>query len=293
MAHDLTQKLEYRYTMERLEAAKRQTDDGVEYWMAREVYPVLGYSSLPKFRPVIERVIDALRANDLDPSHHVADVSRVMGGGKGSKLTVDDLFLSRAACYLIAMNGDPSKPEVAAAQAYFTIQARRMELVDQQSDDDKRLKLREKVARSFRTVSGIAKNAGVRNHMQAIFHDARYHGLYGMSSRDVKKRKRLHEKSNLFDHAAPLELSANDFQMNLASNVIENENIRGEQQAIKKNKELAADVRRVMQKGGATLPEDLPLAEPISEVKKRVRAQKKQKNLIPPGDQSNSSESQI
>jgi DNA-damage-inducible protein D len=153
----------------------------------------------------------------------------------------------------------------------------------------KRLQLREKVAQSFRNVSGVAKNAGVRNQMQAVFHDARYHGLYGMSSRDVKLRKGLTDKSNLFDNAGPLELSANDFQMNLAANVIEKEVILGEQHAINKNKALAADVRRVMQKSGATLPEHLPLAEPISEVKKRVRAQKKQTRLAGPSGSSSDS----
>lgn len=111
--------------------------------------------------------------------------------------------------------------------------------------------------------------------MQAIFHDARYHGLYGMSAQAVKTRKGLAARDNLFDWAGPLELSANEFQMNVAADVIQKEDIRGEQLVIEKNKELAADVRKVMKDGGATMPEDLPLEEPIKEVKKRIKGRQK------------------
>ena len=111
--------------------------------------------------------------------------------------------------------------------------------------------------------------------MQAVFHDARYQGLYNMSSRDVKAKKGLGSKDNLFDRAGPLELSANEFQMNLAADVIQKEDIHGEKRVIQKNKALATDVRKVMEEGGATMPEHLPLEEPIKDVKKRIRQQQK------------------
>ena len=170
-----------------------------------------------------------------------------------------DYFLSRPACRLMAMNGDPSKPEIAAAQAYFVIQTHRMEQQDALSADEKRLDAREKVKVAFKTVSGVAKEAGVPGQKQALFHDARSHGLYGMSARDVKARKGLRPDDNLFEFAGAYELSANEFQMNMAADVIKKENIRGAERVIRKNRSIAADVRKLMEQNGSTMPEDLPL----------------------------------
>lgn len=274
MGWELDENPRYRTTMDRLEALKHKSDDGVEYWLAREIHTTLGYPVFQKFGPVIDRAREAFTQNKIEPSHHIARTSQMMGIGRGAKREGTDYFLSRAACYLIAMNGDPSKPEIAAAQAYFAVQTRRVERSDAASLDEKRLELREKIAISFKHVSEVAMNAGVRSRMQAIFHDARYHGLYRMSARDVGLRKGLKGKDKLFDRAGPFELSTNEFQMNLAADVIKNEGICGEQSAIQKNREIAAEVREVLIRKGATLPENLPLEEPIKDVKKRIKHQK-------------------
>ena len=118
--------------------------------------------------------------------------------------------------------------------------------------------------------------------MQAIFHDGRYLGLYGMRSRDVKKKKGLDEKDNLFDFASPLELSANEFQMNLAADVLQREDIKGEAAAINTNERIGQRVRKAMEDSNATMPEDLPLEGPIKEVRKRVEAQAKAESLPKP-----------
>ena len=191
----------------------------------------------------------------------------MMAFGKGAQRGVEDFFVSRAACYLIAMNGQSSKPEIAAAQAYFLVQTRRQELED---EDEKRLRLREKVSQAHRRVSGVAQEAGVRSFMQGVFHDARVQGLYGMSLKDLKTTKGLGEKEQLFDRAGALELSANEFQMNLAAAVISDERIRGEQRAINKNCEVAKHVRQSMANSGKMTPEKLPLERPIRELKKKL-----------------------
>ena len=194
--------------------------------------------------------------------------------GGGAKRLSKDYFLTRPACYLIAMNGDPSKPEIAAAQAYFTIQSRKKEIDDQAMEIEKRLELRDKVTKSFKRVSGAAQQSGVRSNKQAIFHDARYQGLYGMSAKDLKQSKGLTDKDQLFDRAGFLELSALDFQMNLAADVLKKENIKSENKAISTNKEIAQRVRKAIADSGATLPEVLPIERPIKEIKKLISIRK-------------------
>ncbi len=265
----------YKTTMERLEATRRESQSGSEYWFAREIQGLLGYSEWRNFEGVIEKARAAMNANGVDPSHHIVGANKKVAVGSGALRKTSDHFLSRAACYLIAMNGDPVKPEIAAAQAYFAAQARARELDQQSSDDEKRLEMREKVKQSFKAVSGAAKQAGVKNSKQAVFHDARNQGLYGMSGRDVKALKGIGAKEIAFDRMGALELSAHDFQMNLAAETIEKENVRGEFQAIRKNREVAEKVRQTMIDSGSRPPEELPAAEPIKQVEKRVQSQKK------------------
>jgi DNA-damage-inducible protein D len=285
MASELEALPQYQTTMERLERSKRTTSSGIEFWMARDVQAILSYSAWRDFEGVIDRARSSLLHGKADPSQHIVPTHKMVDIGSGAQRQSADFFLSRAACYLVAMNGDPSMPEIAAAQAYFAVQTRRMELVAQVIEDQKRLDLREKVSQSHKRVSRAAQDAGLSSKMQGVFHDARYQGLYGMSLRSVKIKKGLGEKEQLYDRAGPLELSANDFQMNLATDAIRNEGIRGEQQLVTKNKAVAADVRRVMREQGATMPENLPLAEPIAVVKKRLKTQKKK--LASPTEPSN------
>jgi len=142
---DLTVAPAYRSTMERLETLKHVTATEKEYWLAREIYPALGYT-WEGFEGVIARAMDACSGVGILPENHFRHTSTMVVLGSGAKRNVVNYFLSRAACYLIAINGDPSKPEVAAAQAYFAVQTRRMEIRDQQeqalSEHQRRRELR-------------------------------------------------------------------------------------------------------------------------------------------------------
>lgn len=275
MAQEIEMHPTYIHTIDRLEAVKRQSAQGIDFWMARDINLLLGYPTWREFEAVIERARNAMTANGIDPSHQIVLTHKLMEVGGGAQMRGADYFLTRAACRLIAMNGDPSKPEIAGAQAYFVVQTHRMEREDALSDDEKRLQLRERVKTAFRLVSGVAQEAGLTGKKQPLFHDARYQGLYGMSRRDVLAKKGLKQDDNPFDHVGPLELSANEFQMNVAADVIQKENIRGEYNLISKNRAIAGDVRKTMQNSGATMPENLPTAEPIKEVAKRIRQKKK------------------
>lgn len=261
--------------MDRLERVKRVSSAGEDYWNARDINEILGYPNWREFEHVINRAKDSFLGNGIDPSHQIVLTHKLMGVGKGAQIRGDDYFLSRPACYLIAMNGDPSKPEIAAAQTYFAIKTRQMEILEQEeSPDHRRLAARERVTQSFRRVSGSAKDAGVER--QALFHDARYQGLYGgRGTRDVKQIKGLADKDNLFDFAGALELSAHEFQMNLAADVLAKDNIKGERHAINTNRKVGEHVRSTIHNSGGTLPENLPLEEPIKNVKKCLGAQNK------------------
>lgn len=254
----------HRRTMDRLEAIKHLSDDGTEYWSARELGPVLGYPVWQNFESVISRAVDALRSSGKEPSHHI------MPAHKNTGRPGRDYFLSRAGSYLIAMNGEPAKVEIAAAQVYFAARVRQAELIESLAQDEKRLKLREKVSDSMKRVSGVAQAAGVPNQRQGRFHEQRYRGLYNASSVTVKVSKGLSPSDNLFDRAGPLELSAHDFQMNLAADIISKEHINGEQAAVDKNLQVAQRVRLTIKQSGGTLPEDLRLQEHIKEVRQRV-----------------------
>lgn len=275
MSGDLPDKPEYRHTMGRLEAMRKQAPSGSEYWLAREVQQALGYATWDRFEGVVARATASLKQNGIEPSHHIVGTAKMMAIGKEAQRTGRDYFLSRAACYLIAMNGDPTKPEIAAAQAYFAIRTRSSEVAEERSEDEKRLELRAKVTKSFKAVSGVAKEAGVANQNQALFHDARYQGMYNMSGRELKGVRGLDAKEILFDRMGALELSANDFQMNLAAETIKEEAITGEAKAIAKNRAIAKRVRQTMLDSGSAPPEQLPPAEPIKQVAKRVKAKKR------------------
>ena len=254
------------------EAQKKTNQHNAEYWSARDLQPRLGYTQWRRFEQAIERAVTSCRQSGNDPDHHFAGAGKMVDLGSGSSREVADYHLSRFACYLIAQNGDPRKPEIALAQKYFAVQARRQELSDQLAADIERLELRKNTGEEFKALSGAAQQAGVQNKMFGVFHDAGYKGLYGGLGRDaIKTRKGIPGKENLLDRMNPTELAANQFRMTQTRDKLARERIHDDQQAIRTHGQVGKEVRDAIKRIGGDLPEKIPAAEHIREVEKRVK----------------------
>lgn len=251
----------------------RQTNEhGAEYWSARDLQKLLGYSQWRRFEQAIERAITACQQSGNVPEHHFAGAGKMVGLGSGSVRETPDYHLSRFACYLIAQNGDPRKPEIAQAQSYFAIQTRRQELSDEVAPDVERLELRRQAGEEFKALSGAARQAGVQNAMFGVFHDAGYKGLYGgLGSARIKQRKAIPERDNLMDRMDATELAANQFRMTQAREKLARDRIRGQNRPIQTHEQVGREVREAIRRIGGTLPEDIPPAEHIKHVERRVR----------------------
>ncbi len=249
------------------EAIKQTNEHGAEYWSARDLQTLLGYSQWRRFEQAIERAITSCEKSGNPPGYHFAGAGKMIELGKGGLRDVHDYQLSRFACYLIAQNGDPRKPEIAQAQKYFAVQARRQELNDQAAADMERLELRKQTAEEFKALSGAAQDAGVQSKMFGVFHDAGYKGLYGGLGRDaIKQRKAIPEKDNLLDRMNAAELAANQFRITQTRDKLARDGVLNQAQAIQTHEQVGKEVRDAIKRIGGTPPENIPAAEHIKAV---------------------------
>ena len=255
------------------EALRKTNEHGAEYWSARDLQAMLGYSQWRRFDDAVKRAMTSCETSGNSAEHHFAGVGKMIEVGKGGQRQVEDYHLSRFACYLIAQNGDPRKPEIAQAQKYFAIQARRQELSDQAAADAERLELRKQTSEEFKALSGAAQDAGVQSKMFGVFHDAGYKGLYGgLSGAAIKSRKAIPEKDSLLDRMNATELAANQFRMTQTRDKLVRENVCNQTQAIQTHEQVGKEVRDAIKRIGGTLPEQIPPAEHIKEVEKRLKS---------------------
>jgi len=244
------------------------TEDGIEYWSARELYPVLEYREWRNFCSIIEKAEKACEQSGHVISDHFVEVNKMVGIGSGAERSVEDFHLSRYACYLIVQNGDPSKPVIAAGQTYFAIQTRRQELADDEafqrlSEEEQRLYLRNELRSHNKQLVDAAKDAGVVTDLDyAIFQNHGYKGLYGgLGAQEIHQRKGLKKSQKILDHMGSTELAANLFRATQAEEKLRRDKVYGKQKANRVHYEVGSKVRQTIKELGGTMPEDLPTPE--------------------------------
>ena len=262
------------------ESLRHVDDGGTEYWLARELQPVLEYGTWDKFKRVIKRAIVAAEQSKMPAQNHISRVGKMVELGLGTEREIEDFELSRYACYLIVQNGDPSKPVIANGQTYFAIQTRRAELADdeqfrQLTEDQKRVFLRGEVREHNKLLVETAQRAGVETPQDfAVFQDHGYRGLYGgLGARDIHARKDLKEREAILDHMGSTELAANLFRATQAEEKIRRDNVNGKHVANQTHYDVGKRVRETIADLGGTMPEDLPT--PDRSAKELEREQKR------------------
>ena len=258
----------------------KQKEDSCEFWSARKLAKVLEYSEYRHFLPVIEKAKDACKNTGHSIVDHFEDILEMIEIGKGGKRRVEDVKLSRYACYLIVQNGDPTKPVIAKGQTYFAVQTRRQELADDQAsqqfkEDEKRLFLRNELRQHNKLLVETAQQAGVETTSDfAVFQNHGYKGLYGgLDAQGIHRRKELEQKQKILDHMGSTELAANLFRATQAEEKLRRENIKGKNKANQTHYDVGRKVRQTIKELGGTMPEDLPVPEKgVNQLEREVTA---------------------
>lgn len=191
--------------------------DGAEYWLARELAPVLEYVRWENFDKVLKKAKEACINSNIKVGDHFRDVTKMIDLAKGARREIEDIELSRYACYLIVLNADPRKKIVALGQTYFAVQTRRQELQDEFNNLDenaKRLAIRGEIRNHNKSLAEAAQIAGIETPQEyAVFQNKGYQGLYGgLGVKDIHKRKGLKKNQKILDHMGSTELAANLFR---------------------------------------------------------------------------------
>ena len=251
------------YSEEIFENLKHINEFGQEFWYARELQSALEYSQWRRFSDAIERAKTACEKSGHKVEEHFAGAGKSLAMPKGGERIIEDFALSRYACYLIVMNGDPRKEIIALGQTYFAVKTRQQELIEDYerlSEEQKRIAIRNEMKRHNSALADAAHGAGVQKPLDyAIFQNYGYMGLYnGLKAKDIKERKGLKKNQDILDYMGSTELAANLFRATQTEEKLRRENIQGKAEANKTHFEVGRKVRQTIAELGGTMPEDLP-----------------------------------
>lgn len=242
---------------------------GVECWSARDLQPLLGYEKWSNFTEVIIKAMESCKNSKQEPKYHFADVGKLIETGKGAQRQVEDYFLTRFACYLVAQNGDPRKEVIAFAQSYFALQTRKQEILEERIALQERINARAKLTATEKRLSENLYQRGVDEKGFASIRSKGDAALFGGHTTAVMKQRLGIKSGALADYLPTITIKAKDFAAELTNFNVEKEDMQGETPITQEHIRNNQGVRKLLKERGIT-PEQLPSAEDVKKLKRRV-----------------------